>query len=811
MESENRSMTASVIDANDRMVAVYFCFFLSSFAALIYELSWQRMLLRILGSTLPSVTIILCVFMTGLAFGCWLAGRFADRSSNPLLAYGLMELIVGIFGVFSPWLFSSHSGSVLSGYDAWATHLFSLSNVDSFEPFNSLFWCRAFFASILLLIPTSAMGATLPFVTRFLQQTAGLNQNQNRAYLCNLSGAAAGTICSGFVLMPYLGLNVAIYVASCLSVSVLVVILTRCLRIGSSADIPSAVWRGDRSVYPVALAVLINGAVSMILEVIWSRLFSLLVGSSTYSIASVFAVSIVGLAVGTSIFGRLSLRIKSHRTVMALMFCVIAGCLYLNLWLIQLLPWFFNVNHEFFAGINSYSAYLFERITVISLLVLPTAIFCGSIFPLALGEISERNEQNAGLPLLYTCSSVGSVVGAASAGFVFIPLLGRMFSSGMESTICLVIVVEILFAVYLLVCSNFKSKFVLFAIPLGLGALLFWRPAWNRSLISSGLPFLSLPTKATTTKEIFDRILSDSVNNKLLFYREGLNTTVTVSANLPQNVVYLKNDGKVEAALPFNTNRPADTSDLITHSMLGRLPVSLNAATEQDVFVVGLGSGATCGAALQSSSVKRLKVAEVEPTIFEIQHYFEPANGEPTRPAWLKDGRVVPFCGDARMSLNFSKEKYDVIISQPAEPWISGSADLYTTEFWSVARAKLKDGGFFCQWIQLYAIDPEFLAVLLRTFQDVFPNTYVYHYPRAGEIILLGSLKPLDPVLAKRDSSLIAGPDQVRNWCEIIGRRANNLRLNTDDNLLTEYALPQRLYLSENLIEENLQSIMSVR
>lgn len=804
-------MTASVIDANDRMVAVYGCFFLSAFAALIYELSWQRMLLRILGSTLPSVTIILCVFMAGLAFGCWLAGKFAVRSYNPLLAYGLMELIVGIFGVFSPWLFSSHSGSLLTSYDALATHLFSLSNVDSFEPFNALFWCRALFASFFLLIPTSAMGATLPFVTRFLQQTSGLHQNQNRAYLCNLSGAAAGTICSGFFLMPYLGLNAAVYVASFLSVSVMVVVLTRLLRIDWSNGMTSAAWCSDRSVFPVALAVLVNGAVSMILEVIWSRLFSLLVGSSTYSIASVFAVSIVGLAVGTSIFGRLSLRIKSHRTLLALMFCVIAGCLYVNLWLIQTLPWLFNVNHEFFAGINSYGAYLIERIVVISLVVLPTSIFCGSIFPLALGEISRHNEQNASLPLLYTCSSVGSVVGAASAGFVFIPLLGRIFSSGMESTICLVIAVEVIVAIYLIFYSSIRSKFVLLAFPIGLAVLLFWRPAWNKSLISSGLPFLSLPTRAATSKEIFDRILSDSVNNKLLFYREGLNTTVTVSANIPQNVVYLKNDGKVEAALPFNINRPADTSDLITHLMLGRLPVSINAATEQNVFVVGLGSGATCGAALQSAAVKRLKVAEVEPTIFEIQHYFEPANGEPTRPAWLNDGRVVPFCGDARMSLDFSKEKYDVIISQPAEPWISGSADLYTSEFWSVARAKLKDGGCFCQWIQLYAIDPEFLAVLLRTFQGVFPNTYVYHYPRAGEIILLGSLKPLDEANANRDSSLIAGPQQVHNWCQMVGRKFNNFRLNTDDNLLTEYALPQRLYLSENLIDENLQSIMSVK
>lgn len=810
---EHREQSA-VPDVRDKSLAlVYLCFGLSGFTALIYELSWQRILLRILGSTLPAVTLVLCVFMCGLAVGSAVASKFVNRFPKPLVAYGAMELIVAIFGVCSVTLFSNHPGSIVYGYDALTANLLGLSNADSFEPFNGAFWSRALFASTLLMVPTMAMGATFPLISKFLEGAHDSGHKQSSAYLYNLAGAALGTICGGFILMPTLGLTATIVFASALNVVIFAVALVRFSRLEpthNDQDIRDE--DGSKSALaatvPIALAVLVNGSTGMTLEVVWSRLFSLLLGSSTYSVASVFAVSIAGLAVGTLIFHRLKLRIKSHLSWLAAIFFLVAACLYLDLWLIQLLPWLFNVNHAFWGSTNSYVGHLLERIFVISLVVLPASIFCGAVFPLALVALSSQGKgRKNSLGFLYTCSSFGSVFGAAAAGFIFVPLLGRMFASGMESTIYLVIGAEIIFAIYLFLAAKSRPIFVL--LPAASSFLLFNHPAWNKALISSGIPFLSLPLRASTTKEIFDRVLSDSANNKLLFYREGLNTTVTVSANLPQNIVYLKNDGKVEAALPFHPERQADTSDLTTHFMLGRLPLSINSKPEKSVFLIGLGSGATCGGALSDASVKKLKIAEIEPTIFEVQHYFEPANGEPTRPEWLKSGRVVPFCGDARMSLNFSKEKYDVIISQPAEPWISGSADLYTTEFWNLARSALNSHGCFCQWIQLYSIDPEFLAVLLRTFQNVFPNTYIYHYPRAGEIILLGTLDPLDDGLRHSNPNLIAYGETLRKNCERTAEKFNDFRLNSDDNLLTEYALPPRLYLSESLIEANLLSILS--
>ncbi len=808
MDAVNRQLTSPTDDQLGHSYIVYACFFVSGFAALIYQLSWQRLLLRILGSTLPAVSIVLSVFMTGLALGCFACGKSVDRIRNPLIWYGLIELVVGIFGALSPWLLSSHPNSLVSIYDAAIAQVLGVSSSDTLNPFNTMFWCRALFSSCLLLVPTTAMGATFPLVGRFLAATRPGSTDQGTAYFANLIGAACGIVCAGFLLLPSFGLSATIVSASVLSflVSAVLCFVFRTQNLPSSTHVPKAFPVDHRPFIGLICAVvLFNGAAGMVLEVVWSRLFSLLVGSSTYSVASVLSISIIGLAVGTALFQKFGTHGSNHKTVLAILCGSIAASLYLDLWLIQLMPWWFNLNHEILAKSNSYLAYLLERISVISAVVLFPSVLCGGVFPISLHALANSELKENALGSLYTFSAVGSMLGALSAGFLFIPTLGRVFTSGMESTICLLIIFEVALSMLLIYTSSLRR--LLISVPLMFVLALLVRPAWNKSLMSSGIPFLSLPTKASNTKAIFDRVLSDSANNKLLFYREGLNTTVTVSSNESQNIVYLKNDGKVEAALPLNPHRSADTSDLTTQFMLGKIPVSIYPASTKNVFVVGLGSGATCGGALDASSVEKLKIAEVEPTIFEVQHFFEPSNGSPLRKEWLQSGKVVPYCGDARVYFDFSNEKFDAIISQPAEPWISGSADLYTLEFWQLAKSKLSEKGCFCQWIQLYAIDPEFLAVLCRTFQSVFPNSYAIHYPRAGEIILLGTIEPLDTGVLNSLSNLIATPDSLRKTCLQLGTKYGNFRLNTDDNLLTEYSLPQRLYLSESLIDQNLQAI----
>jgi spermidine synthase len=176
--------------------------------------------------------------------------------------------------------------------------------------------------------------------------------------------------------------------------------------------------------------------------------------------------------------------------------------------------------------------------------------------------------------------------------------------------------------------------------------------------------------------------------------------------------------------------------------------------------------------------------------------------------------------------LQFNDTKYDIIVSQPAEPWISGSADLYSQEFWKLGRDRLKDGGVFCQWIQLYSINQDCLGILCRTFETIFPQTYIIHYPGAGEIILVGLLQPTTPGFIDQSwrrlrpdlpwlqeflpddrvltDCLILAPEPLAERCRSLAKRFGS-RLNTDDNLLSEYILPAQLYSFGDTIETNLE------
>jgi spermidine synthase len=356
--------------------------------------------------------------------------------------------------------------------------------------------------------------------------------------------------------------------------------------------------------------------------------------------------------------------------------------------------------------------------------------------------------------------------------------------------------------------------------------LIFARPPWNQALLSSGVSFLSLPKALSASSSRFETALGNTAVNKLLFYREGLNTTVSVQENSKEGIIYLKNDGKVEAALPLNKSTAA--SDLATHVLLGQMPQVFHSGKCSNLFVVGLGSGATCGAALENPEVEHLRVAEIEPTVYEAQQFFQSINGDPLRTAWRRSGRVLACSDDARTLLQFSDTKYDIIISQPAEPWISGSADLYSQEFWNLGRHRLQDDGVFCQWIQLYSIDEQCLAVLCRTFQTIFPQTYIIHYPGAGEIILVGLNRPTTALLWQQNwqrlsaklpflkkflpsqSSLadciVLAPEQLKDRCGLLASRFGS-QLNTDDNLLSEYILPGQLYSFGDTIETNLQAL----
>jgi Flp pilus assembly protein TadD len=218
----------------------------------------------------------------------------------------------------------------------------------------------------------------------------------------------------------------------------------------------------------------------------------------------------------------------------------------------------------------------------------------------------------------------------------------------------------------------------------------------------------------------------------LIFYREGVNAITSVMQDLTNNLRLLRTDGKIEAALPADVTQSFPDSDAPTHILLGELPILLSPRQPNDVLLIGLGSGLTADAILDHGSVANLTVAELEDSVRAALPSFSKNRCND------RDGRMKIVNCDGRNFLSLVRNDYDVIVSQPGEPFLPGMADLYTLEFWKLAQSRLRQGGVFCQWVQLYAVNRENLAKICRTFHAVFPNTLIFRSEHAGEILMVG-------------------------------------------------------------------------
>jgi spermidine synthase len=593
------------------------------------------------------------------------------------------------------------------------------------------------------------------------------------------------------------------------------------------------------AVFPLAFCFSLIG---MALEVVWTRLLCLVLGSSTYAVGGVLCTNLFGLALGAMIAAWLCRRSLTPFKIIAAASLAAAAYLSATLFLIPRSVWLFLCLQQCLdnAHADFYTTAIASRLAVSLIIVLVPALLLGLVFPCLIGQgLTNRNQAVWTMGKLLACSTIGSICGAVLAGAI-IP--NSTWVSGIE--FCLIALTCVLLGLALVAdalspredslpnASASRFLFVgLCAVPL---LVVMVRPLWDTTLMSTGASFLEIPRAKLSSFDQFYSAIKGS-SSPPLFYREGLSSTVTVETNVGHNVIFLKNNGKVEAALPINWQKPAPTSDARTQVLLGALPVLNCSVAGMDALVIGLGSGITAGTMLQSERIAHLRVCELEPAVLTASHLFDTVNLQPLRNEWLQNKRVEPLSLDGRVSLTRSPQCYDMIVSQPSEPWISGSSDLFTWEFWKLARGRLKPFGVFCQWLQLYCIDRQTLTQLLATFVDVFPATYVFQPAGSGEILLIGYPIPAPfdlfgkkTELAKRlresklqtilsdvgiddvnalQSDLLLNPVQVR---ELVGS-VDKGQFNTDSNLKTEYKLPPELLFNQNNLLENLSFLRGAR
>ncbi len=686
---------------------------------------------------------------------------------------------------------------------------------------------RFLVSAAILVIPTTLMGATLPILSRyFVDRFDTLGGTVGRLYAANTFGAVLGAFVSGFLLVPNLGERGTIFFAVALNLVIAAFIVYSARAAGAPAGAradarkrpvqepakvkhpvetePSeAVLTGRPALLVLLFSFGMAGLASMIYQVAWTRLISLVVGSTVYAFSLMVTAFILGLALGGAIFSTFVDKRKDLLLLFAALEAIVGFSALGLVAILGDLPLF--VVDAVSAFGSDFWVLQFVIFSGIFVLILIPTVMMGGTFPIV-SKIYTRSLSEVGRSIgtVYSANTLGAIVGAFLAGFVLIP------SSGLQGTLKVGVVINLLVAVAALLLSF--SRYPLratAAVPAAIGIAGFFLLAavkpWNFEVLTSGSYLYAL--KYRNDIEHYRQVTGDQTksNHQILremllmsdtiFKEEGVTATVAVRRDANRGKLFLSVNGKTDASTDL---------DMITQILSGHLPLLFHSGAK-DVCVVGLGSGVTLGAVLQHP-VERVDSIEISPEVYNAARKFAEANH-----GALDDPRVSPIVEDGRNHLVLTNRMYDVIISEPSNPWISGIGALFTEEFFEACDHRLKPGGVFCQWANTYDMLPADFQMVVKTFQSVFPHVSLWEAVVGGDYLLIGSKEeiPIDlSKLKKRlsDEKIRADLDRVsiRDAFDLLGRFVMGSHdadrysaaasLHTDDNNRLEFTLPKNLY-----------------
>jgi spermidine synthase len=783
--------------------SILVCFTFSGATALIYEVTWVRSLTLIFGSTAFAVSTVLTAFMSGLALGSYLFGRFIDRRGSPLVIYALLEMGIGAYALLIPLIF------------AGLVPLYELVWTQFHPQYYAFSVIRFLLAFLVLMVPTTCMGGTLPVLAKFWAMShRRLGMGIGLLYAVNTFGAVAGTAAAGFFLIPQLGMSHTIFLASGINVvlGLIVLWLARICRdlpaeepVAAEAKTPPPSPRLARwALFSFAA----TGFAALALEVAWTRVLTLILGPSVYAFSIMLATFLVGLAAGSALFAWLIERYSwNGLRTLHLLQALIGLSAFGTLLLFHELPyWFAVLFQRWEAHESTLLVFLLELVMSSLVMFLPTLLM-GGLFPAVVRIFSSSPRQATGrvVARIYVWNTVGAILGSFSSGFLLIPAIG------MQQTILLIIFVYLALSLVLAALAQTASRSAkaLFLLLPVLIAALVWvlAPSWNRLVMTSGMYIYNHLLPDHFTREDFNRLVLEDYEE--LFYHEGLTSTINVvqatdgvgqlgSSYVPFR--YLLTNGKTDAT---------SVGDMPTQLLLGHLPLLLHVQPE-DVLLIGLGSGSTAGATLRHP-LRALEVVEIEAAVVTASQYFDDVNHRP-----LEDPRTEVIINDGRNYLLVTPKTYDVILSQPSNPWIAGVSNLFTREYFELGSGKLKSGGLFALWVQMYGMSLENVRSVLKTFQAVFPYVLVFNPDLRGDLLVVGSreqlhidVSALEQRMAQPEvradlarvrvesiydllSVFRIGTEELASWGEAA-------QLHTDDNALLEFSAPKDLYRSTRL------------
>jgi spermidine synthase len=653
--------------------------------------------------------------MGGMALGAWIAGVWLKRIRNCLKWYGFVEIALGIAALIFHSLFQLYIN-------------FSYETVLPFLNNPVLIFCYKWITSSLIILPQSMLlGSTFPLMAAgFIRRFPGKDgYTVTFLYFANTFGASIGVLLSGFVLIGSVGLHGTIVTAGVIDSIVGFLILYICWK---DKYIPATISAepsndvndssGTEEVKKTHLILIVfagaTAAASFIYEIGWIRMLSLVLGSSTHSFEMMLSSFILGMALGSFFIRNKIDKIKSIPSVLVIVQVIMGATALISILVYSSM---FHLMKFVMAALSkSDQGYVLFNIfsdAICMLVMLPSTICAGMVLPLIVHFFyrSGRGEENVGR--VYAINTFGGIIGVIAAVWILMPFVGVRFLVTIGALIDMGIGLYVLFNFKELQESRLRTFLPALAIAVTIVTVAFGRI--DPILMSSGV-FRN------------GKILTDK---KVLSIKDG--RTATVALYQVDNHIVLSTNGKVDASVDIQNGVSGDE---YTMSLAAVIPLAI-LSDSCDAAVIGMGSGMTAHYMLMDSTIKGVDVVEIEPAMVEAARHI----GKKVENTF-NDPRSHIYIDDAKTFFSSQNKKYDLIVSEPSNPWVSGVSGLFSKEFFERIRCHLNDRGVLVQWFHQYESDITILSSIFRALRHYLPNYQVY---TAGTDLI---------VIAAKDSSM---------------------------------------------------------
>ena len=703
---------------NTKKYFLFGIFIISGFSGLIYESIWSHYLKLFLGHAAYAQTLVLAIFMGGMALGSWLVSRRGQRWRNLLITYLVVEGIIGLLGIVF------HRSFILT------TDLFFTELIPALGASPWIDLLKWGLGALLILPQSILLGMTFPLMSggilrRFPEKPGA---TLSLLYFTNSLGAALGVLASGFLLIPAVGLPGTILSAGLLNI-LLALLVWMLVRHTSEPPAPAQknLSKGQK-LSPFARWILwaafFSGMASFLYEIAWIRMLSLVLGASTHAFELMLSVFILGLAFGGLWISRRADSLRDPQRFLGILMIVMGSLAASTLWLYnQSFDWMAQSLQALDRTDQGYVAFNLVSHGIAGLIMLPTTFCAGMSLPLLTHNLLKTPYGERAIGGVYAVNTLGAILGVVLAIHVL------MLAVGLKGILLFGAALHLLTGLVFLVrteAGGMRSR------ALALGAI------WSLLLLAVLLPVHLDPRKMTAG--VFRAGQAEiEANAQVLYQRDGKTATVAL-VKRKDGLVSILTNGKADAAIRMGNPNPS--IDEFTMILAGALPLVLS-PHPQRVANIGIGSGLTSHVLLSTEQVQRLDTVEIEPLMAEaarqgfgsrIRNLFE-------------DPRSRIHFEDAKTFFATQLAPYDVIVSEPSNPWVSGVATLFSEEFYQRIRAYLKPDGLFVQWIQLYETDLSIVASIMKALDPYFSDYAIYNANNVDMIVVakaegkIGSLR----------------------------------------------------------------------